>query len=158
MANHNHPACEICKPLRAANSPFVGPTLGRRNFFKIAGAGVAGYFLSPLLKASPVKAQSYAHVMGTAKYCIFMLLTGAPSPWDTFDLKVGSWTPADFNPTPFNGINFPQGLMPTIATQLDKIAIVRSVRSTALVHQLLQTWTQIARNPSAALGKIAPNL
>ena len=158
MAKHNHSGCETCKPLRAVNSPFMGPTLGRRSFFKIAGAGVAGYFLSPLSTALPVKAQSYAHIMGTAKNCIFILLTGAPSHVDTFDLKVGSWTPADFNPTPFNGINFPQGLMPTIATQLDKIAIVRSVRSTALVHQLLQTWTQIARNPSAALGKIAPNL
>ena len=158
MANHNHPACEICKPLRAANSPLVGPTLGRRSFFKLAGAGVTGYFLSPLLKPSPVQAQSYAQLKGSAKYCIFILMTGAPSHVDTFDLKVGPWTPADFNPTPFNGINFPQGLMPTLATHMDKLAIVRSVRSSALVHQLLQTWTQISRNPTAALGKIAPNI
>ncbi len=159
MADQNHPACQTCKPRRAVNSPFLGPMMGRRSFFQIAGAGVAGYFLTPLLKSSAVMAQDYApHLLGTAKNCIFLMLPGAPSNVDTFDLKVGSWTPADFNPTTYSGINFPQGLMPNIAGQFDKIAIVRTVRSTALVHQLMQTWTQIARNPSAALGKIAPNI
>ena len=28
----------------------------------------------------------------------------------------------------------------------------------ALVHSLAQTWTQIGRNPAAALGNIAPNI
>ena len=36
--------------------------------------------------------------------------------------------------------------------------IVRSMRSHALVHSLAQTWTQIGRNPAAALGNIAPNI
>lgn len=159
MANHNHPACDKCKPLRAVNSPLFGPMIGRRSFFKVAGAGVAGYFLSPLAKAASFTTQSYgAHLVGSAKNCIFILLGGAPSGVDTFDLKVGPMTPSDFNPTNYNGVNFPQGLLPNIATQLNKLAIVRTVRSTALVHQLLQIWAQIARNPSAALGKIAPNI
>ena len=38
------------------------------------------------------------------------------------------------------------------------MAIVRSVQSWALVHSLAQTWTQIGRNPAAALGNIAPNI
>jgi hypothetical protein len=37
-------------------------------------------------------------------------------------------------------------------------AIVRSMRAHALVHSLGQTWTQIGRNPAAALGSIAPNI
>ena len=32
------------------------------------------------------------------------------------------------------------------------------MRSHALVHSLAQTWTQIGRNPAAALGNIAPNI
>jgi len=32
------------------------------------------------------------------------------------------------------------------------------MRSHALVHSLAQTWTQIGRNPAAALGSIAPNV
>src|SRR5262245_30924790 len=101
MANHTKYGheCEVCKPLRSLNSPLTGPTLGRRNFFKIAGAGVTGYFLSPLLKTealadsmtSPALAPK---LVGKAKNCIFILMTGAPSHTDTFDLKVGAWTPA----------------------------------------------------------------
>lgn len=161
MVNHTEYGheCDVCKPRRSANSVLSGPALGRRNFFKLAGAGVTGYFLSPLL-GTEAKAASMidAKIVGKARNCIFILLTGAPSHTDTFDLKVGAWTPADFNPTTYNGLLFPQGLMPELARQLDKLAIIRSQRAPALVHPLQQTWTQIARSPSSALGKIAPNI
>lgn len=161
MTDHLHPehSCEVCQPLRPVNATlWDGPTLGRRNFFKIAGAGVTGYFLSPLLKPATAAAAVTPHIKGTARNCIFVFLNGAASHTDTFDLKVGAWTPTDFNPTTYNGVLFPQGLMPGLAEQISKLAIMRSVRAPALVHQLQQTWVQIARNPSSALGKIAPNL
>ncbi len=165
MANHTKYGheCEVCKPLRAANSPLTGPVLGRRNFFKIAGTGLTGYFLSPLLKTEALAASMSApaiepKLIGKARNCIFILMTGAPSNVDTFDLKVGAWTPADFNPTTYNGVLFPQGLMPNLANHLNRLAIVRNLRAPALVHPLQQTWAQIARSPSSALGKIAPNV
>ena len=163
MTNHLHPehTCEVCKPLRPVNSTlWDGPMLGRRNFFRIASTGVAGFFLSPLVKPAPVAAGVTPKLKGTAQNVIFILMNGAPSHVDTFDLKVGSWTPTDFNPTTYrNGtLLFPQGLLPGVAEHLDKLAIMRSVRAPALVHQLQQVWTQIARSPSSALGKIAPNL
>jgi hypothetical protein len=165
MANHTKYGheCEVCKPLRAANSPLTGPTLGRRNFFKIAGTGLTGYFLSPLLKTEALAASLSApaiepKLVNKARNCIFILMAGAPSHVDTFDLKVGSWTPADFNPTTYNGVLFPQGLMPNLANHLNRLAIVRNLRAPALVHPLQQTWAQIARSPSSALGKIAPNI
>ena len=94
MTDHLHPehSCEICQPLRPANSSLWGPVIGRRNFFKIAGAGVAGYFLSPMLKPVSATAGVTARLRGTAKNCIFIMMTGAPSHTDTFDLKVGAWT------------------------------------------------------------------
>ena len=105
MANHTKHGheCEICKPERSANSLLTGPALGRRDFFKLAGSGVSGYFLSSLIKTE-VKAAPVAdlHLVGKARNCIFILLQGAPSHTDTFDLKVGAWTPADFNPTSYN--------------------------------------------------------
>ncbi len=162
MDKHLHPdhSCEVCKPLRPANSALWGPELGRRAFFKIAGTGVAGYFLAPLLPgvASAATETTAAQLIGRAKNVIFIHMQGAPSHVDTFDLKVGPWTPADFNPTSYNGIMFPQGLMPNIATHLNKIAIVRGLRAPALVHSLQQVWSQIARNPTSLMGKIAPNL
>lgn len=162
MTNHHQYGhkCEVCAPKRGLNSPLTGPELGRRSFFKLAGAGVAGYFLSPMLSTSVAAAPAVdLHLEGSARNCIFILLTGAPSGSDTFDLKVGTWTPSDFNPTTYNGTLFPQGLMPKLAELLPtRLGIVRNLVAPALVHPLQQTWTQIARSPSSALGKVAPNL
>ncbi len=147
--------CEICSPERGSNSPLTGPVFGRRHFLQLAGAGVAGFMLSPL---AGVQAAEGPSISGKARNCIFILMAGAPSGVDTFDLKVGSWTPADFNPTTYNNVLFPQGLMPNLASQLGQLAIIRSMRAPALVHPLQQTWAQIARSPSSALGKVAPNI
>ena len=83
----------------------------------------------------------------------------APSHIDTFDLKFNDGvTPADFTPETINGIEFPTGILGDTAQVLDKVAIIRSGRSWALAHNLAQTWVQIARNPTSALGRHAPHL
>jgi hypothetical protein len=139
-------------------------SMDRRVFFKIAASGLTGYFLPPmqLFGESPTTTQaaSQATILGTAKNCIFILLTGAPSQTDTMDLKVGPWTPATFNPYTVNGVDWPTGLLPSLAGQLNlgRFSVIRSCQSTALVHALLQSWTQIARNPASATGSIAPNV
>jgi hypothetical protein len=141
----------------------MGPIIDRRLFFKIAATGVTGYFATPLniFAQSPVvTSDPTAPILNTAKNCIFILLAGAPSQVDTLDLKVGAWTPADFAPETINGIDWPGGLLTQLAAQLsvNKFSIVRSGQSTALVHALVQNWTQIARNPTSATGSIAPNI
>lgn len=157
-------SCETCQPLRPVNSAlFSGPVLGRRDFFTIAGTGVAGYFVSPLFSknvyAKAAKSEgTAAQLNGKARNVIFIHMQGAPSHVDTFDLKVGSWTPADFAPEMINGVLFPKGLMPNIANHMSKIAIIRSLRAPALVHSLQQIWTQISRNPTSLMGKISPNI
>jgi hypothetical protein len=135
--------------------------IDRRVFFKIAATGVAGYFVSPMqLVAQTVTTTPGATILGTARNCIFFLLAGGPSHIDTLDLRVGSWTPADFAPTTINGINWPGGLLTSLGAQLNanRFSIIRSCQSLALVHALLQDWNQIARNPANATGKIAPNI
>ena len=94
-----------------------------------------------------------------AKNVIFILLTGAISHTDTFDLKMASGvTPSNFQPTMVNGVNWPMGLLPKTGAQLGNMAMVRSMYAHALVHSLAQRWTQIGRNPAAALGNISPNI
>jgi hypothetical protein len=136
--------------------------IDRRLFFKIAATGVAGYFVSPMETIAQTTTTWNPNVtlLNTAKNVIFILLPGAPSQIDTLDLRVGSWTPKDFAPTTINGIDWPAGLLPNLAAQwsLNRFSIIRSAQSTALVHPLLQNWTQIARNPTSATGKIAPNI
>lgn len=150
---------------RPALTPITGPTVGRREFFKIGGTALTGFLLTPTLTGNAFALNSQAKTEGiaptlknTARNCIFLNFVGAPSQVDTFDLKVGAWTPSDFNPTTYNGVNFPQGLMPELAQRLNRLAVVRGLRAPALVHSLQQIWVQIARSPSSGFGKIAPNI
>ena len=141
------------------HAPFwTRPGLSRRNFFSVAGSALGGYYFANVIDPPHVITQAAVPTRSSATHCIFVLLTGAPSHVDTFDLKEGSWTPANFNPTSYGDIRFPQGLLPRIAEQLQHIAIVRSMRAWALVHGLSQTWTQIGRNPTSLLGKVAPHI
>jgi hypothetical protein len=139
---------------------FERPHISRRHFFEVIGAGVSGSYLLPRIAT----AQSDAAAAGvtthaTAKNTIFILLTGAISHTDTFDLKVvNGVTPSNFTPTMVNGVNWPMGLLPKIGGLLGNMTLVRSMQAHALVHTLAQHWTQIGRNPAAALGNIAPNI
>ena len=139
---------------------FNRPHWTRRRFFEVLGAGVTGSFLAHRsLMAADTPAAGVTK--GTAQNVIFILLAGAPSHTDTFDLKmVNGVTPTSFNPATINGAQFPTGLLPKLAQNFQNLdfAIVRSMQSHALVHSLGQVWTQIGRNPAAALGNIAPNI
>jgi hypothetical protein len=137
------------------------PFVSRRQFFNLTGAGVLGSFISPRAQAqSAVRIDSLnVQTINRAKNTIFVLLTGAPSHTDTFDFKmVSGVTPASFAPVTINGVVMPKGLLPKLTERLGDYAIVRSMRSWALVHSLAQTWAQIGRSPLAALGDIAPNI
>jgi hypothetical protein len=133
------------------------PHIGRRMFFRHIASALSGYFLLPSRPMETI-ARAAVPTVGSAKNCIFILLTGAPSHVDTFDLKEGPWTPSYFNPTSYGDLRFPQGLMPNIAAHLDSIAFVRSVQAWATAHGVAQTWVQIGRNPVSGLSKIAPHI
>jgi len=77
--------------------PSQKPHLTRRHFFQVAGAGLTGSFLATHARADDSAPQ--VTLQNKAKNVVFILLTGAPSHTDTFDLKEGPWTPASFKPT-----------------------------------------------------------
>jgi hypothetical protein len=132
------------------------PHLGRRMFFRHMAGAVGGYMLLPARPGETVARG--AQPIGRAKNCIFILLSGGASHTDLFDLKTGSWTPPAFNPTWFDSLYWPQGLLPKTAEHMDSIAVVRSVRSWAAVHDLARNWIQIGRNPVASTSRIAPHI
>jgi len=137
---------------------FNRPHWTRRVFMQLAG-GVTASFLAERYMKGQTTTNSGMQTRNTAQNVIFILLAGAPSHVDTFDLKVvQGTTPSSFNPTTVNGILWPAGLMPKLGQMTNKFALIRSMQSHALVHSLAQTWTQIGRNPAAALGNIAPNI
>lgn len=122
-------------------------------FFRHAASAVGGYMLLP-----PLEARLAMTPVGKAKNVIFVLMTGAPAHIDTFDLKVGAWTPSFMAPAQFKGLAFPQGLMPNLANMIGDIALVRSLRARATVHSLAQTWVQMGRNPMSELNTTAPHI
>ena len=133
----------------------------RRNFMRVAGTGlVASWFadvVDPRLLFGQTSSAS-PQLRNSAKSCIFIFLSGAPSQTDLWDFKEGAWTPTDFAPTNYGDVRWPKGVMPRTAEHLDKLTIVRSALSWAAVHQLGQVWAQIARNPGGATGAIAPHM
>jgi hypothetical protein len=133
------------------------PHFSRRVFFRHVASAVGGYYLLPSRPMETV-AKAAGSPIGTAKNCLFIHLAGAPSHVDTFDLKEGSWTPAYFNPASYGDIRWPQGLLPKLADQLEHIALVRSIKPWAAVHQLARDWLLIGRNPVSGLAKIAPHI
>ncbi|MBI3681442.1 MAG: DUF1501 domain-containing protein [Acidobacteria bacterium] len=138
---------------------FERPHVSRRRFFQALGAGLGGYYLAGNLQGQGVVKRGGATTQNKAKNVIFILLQGAISHTDTFDLKVvNGVTPSNFNPATRSGLLWPAGLLPKIGDQLPDLSIVRSVRAWALVHSLAQHWAQIGRNPVAALGDVAPNI
>lgn len=133
----------------------------RRNFMRIAGTGLVASWFADVIDPRLLLAQTHSlkpELRKTAKSCIFIFLSGAPSQTDIWDLKEGAWTPSDFAPTSYGNVRWPKGLMPKTAEHLDKITIVRSALSWAAVHQLGQVWAQISRNPGGATGAIAPHI
>jgi len=135
---------------------FARPSVSRRRFFQLAGAGVSGAWLANRLAAADSTSSGIV-TRNTAKNVIFILLAGAPSQTDTFDYKGGNVAPASFAPETIGGVVWPTGLMPKLGKQLSDFSIIRSLRSHALVHSLSQTWVQIGRNPTG-VGSIAPNI
>jgi Protein of unknown function (DUF1501) len=141
-------------------SSILGDGFTRRSFLQVAGTGLVASYFADVASAKLLESATAVNptLHKTAKNCIMIFLSGAPSHVDTWDLKEGTWTPADFAPATFGAIRWPQGLMPNTANHLGKLAIIRSALSWAAVHNLAQEWAQIARNPGGATGSIAPHI
>src|SRR5580704_2712639 len=139
---------------------FRRPHWTRRNFFRLAGAGITASFLAKEAKAQSGTCTSQGMTtLNKAKNVIFILMAGAPSHVDTFDFKnTAGVTPAAAAPETVNGILWPTGVLPKLGAMTNQFSIVRSLQAHALVHSLGQTWVQIGRNPAASLGNIAPNI
>jgi hypothetical protein len=156
---------ENIKKILASNpvarpSYFRRPHWTRRNFFRLAGAGITASFLAKEADAQSGTCTSQGMTtINKATNVIFILMAGAPSHVDTFDFKnTAGVTPAASAPETINGVLWPTGVLPNLGNITNEFSIVRSVQAHALVHSLGQTWVQIGRNPAASLGNIAPNI
>ena len=110
--------------------------LTRRALFRRAAVCVAA--------ASLVRGNT---LTATVRTCIFVLMDGAPSHTDTFDLKEGPWTPSYFDPISYRDLRFPRGLMPKLTDHLESVALVRNLRAPSASHPVAREWLQTGSDP-----------
>src|SRR4051794_10774715 len=103
--------------------------LSRRALLKgvLATAGGGGVMNWGGLTGTPALADAVGKAQ---KHCILLWMNGGASQFETFDMKPGRPTGGPFRPIPSNvpGIQVCE-LMPHLARQMDKVAVVRSMRT-----------------------------
>lgn len=125
----------------------------RRELLKLGGYGLLGAFAEQALWPVEVRAAGRANPRGTARFAIVIELAGALSHIDSFDFKEGEGTPKDLDVREVRkGLYLSQKLFPELSKEMDKISIVRSLKSHEVVHFRGQYYTQAGRplNPAQA--------
>src|SRR2546421_7069295 len=108
-------------------------TLHRRKFLQgIAGAGALSLMSWGGLFSLPAFAQQAKREQ---KHCILLWLCGAPSQFETWDPKPGRPTSGPFRSISTNlpGVQVSE-LMPRCATIMDKLAVIRSMKTSQSEH------------------------
>ena len=130
--------------------------LDRRRFLEFAASSLLGVSVLPGLASAVAAAPEKAG--GKAKRLIYLFMSGGMSHLDTFDLKPGHPNQGETKPisTSVPGLQISQHL-PTIASQFDKIAAVRSLYTQTGDHQageyLMRTsYDEIATERHPSLG------
>lgn len=135
--------------------------INRREFLRVGGLGVAGLTLADLLRHQSLGGTSTAP--RRPKSVIYIVLAGGPSHIDTWDPKPEA--PVEFRgefasiPTQLPGVGFCE-LFPRQAAMLDKLALVRGVRSVENDHYLSEVYTGLPRSAGKrpAFGSVISRL
>src|SRR5262249_11317127 len=110
--------------------------VARREVLRWAGMALASSMAGVSLPLN-ARAQVKANPLNTARYAIFIQMTGAMSQMDCWDYKETKWTPKDLNPEKVWGeLYLPKTLFGRMMASktMDRISFVRSMRARELVH------------------------
>ena len=128
--------------------------VSRRSFLKVGAMGMAGLGLSDLLRL-----EASAGVTSSNKSLINIYLGGGPSHTDIFDLKpdAPSEFRGEFSPMATNvkGMEICE-LMPRLAKNADKFAVIRSIVGTYPDHSSVHTLTGYDDKDIKAVGGCPP--
>lgn len=132
----------------------VGELLGtRRELLRYGGYGLLGAFAQQAFLPVAARAAGRATPRGGARFCIVIELAGALSHIDSFDFKENAGTQKDFDVRRIkDDLYLPYRLFPHLSKQMERIAVVRSMKSHEVVHFRGQYYTQAGRplNPAQA--------
>ncbi len=102
--------------------------IGRRDFLRLAQAGVLGAAASPWLPR--LATASAASTAKPQRHCVLLWMSGGPSQMDTFDLKPGHKNGGEFQETATSvpGLRISEHL-PLLAKQAEHLAILRGLNT-----------------------------
>lgn len=124
--------------------------LKRRHFLRVGSLSLLGISLPQYLNFRSLLAAGGKDTrkQGTAQACILVWLEGGPSHVDTWDPKPNS----SFKPIPTNvaGIQVSE-LLPRVARQMDKLALLRSVHTEENNHGQGTYYALTGHRPTAAM-------
>ncbi len=115
----------------------------RRDFLKVGSLGFLGIHLEQYLRAASTQPAA-----GKAQACILLWLEGGPSHVDTWDPKQNSAFKAIS--TNVAGIQISE-LLPEVAKRMDKLAIVRSMRTKGNDHPQGTHYAVTGHEPNPAM-------
>jgi hypothetical protein len=131
--------------------------IGRRHFL-LGAASTAGFQLLQSHADAEVIARP-AVARKTARACIFINLTGAPSHLDTFTPKDGPWNPPDADLAEFpGGIVLSRTFFPNLTKITNDLCILRSASSWEAAHERGQFYVQTAHPSNPAFAKETPHI
>lgn len=126
-----------------------GGHFGRRDFLRVGSLSLLGMSMNQYLRYKDLMAAGIdAEKKTKAQSCILIWLEGGPSHVDTWDPKPNS----SFKPisTKVAGIQISE-LLPQVAKCIDKLAIVRSVRTEENNHPQATYYALTGHRPTAAM-------
>ncbi len=132
--------------------------IDRRGFLAGCAAGFGCYAMGkPAWRAMP-RLKDGIETKNTARNLIFVLLYGAPSHVDTFDLKPGSYTPDFLGVEDLGGgFRWPSGILPKLSKMTDQFSVLRSVNAVEAVHERAVYHLLTAHRQNAALIREIPH-
>src|SRR5437867_3031463 len=125
------------------------PILSRRDWLRLAAAGVVGSSMSGWLD---VLAADTAKNPQRKRSCILLWMNGGPSQMDTFDLKPGHANGGTFEAIDTNvpGIKISEHL-PKISKFADRMAIIRSMKTKEADHGRASYLMRTGRAPGGPI-------
>ena len=125
----------------------------RRDVLRLGGYGLLAAFADQALWPIKARAAGKSNPRGTARFAIVIELAGALSHIDSFDFKENEGTPKDLDVRSIrDDLYLSHRLFPEMSSEMDKVAIVRSMKSHEVVHFRGQYYNQAGRplNPAQA--------
>src|SRR5262245_38710777 len=125
----------------------------RRDVLKLGGLGLLAASTDAVWPLKLGASETKVHPRGTARNVLFFEISGAVSHVESFDFKENAGTPKDLEVRQVHSdLQLSHLLFPRLESQMDKLAIVRSLLSHEEVHFRGQYYVQTGRQLNLAFA------